>query len=428
MKKQLLRTLALLVCLAVLALSLVCCGSSSKVLMTLEDQTITVNTYELLLSRMKGTLEYSGYPADEDAFWDQIVSTKGATYDDFFCYSIQNEAKKMLVQLYLFEQVYDLTLPQSSYDTVDQVMNDILELSFDGSKSSMNSYLAAFGVNIDMLRENYVADAKIDHLKTHLASITSDAAKEEYYNEHYVCFRQILLPLYEYCYETDENGDVIYYRENSERIYYDSANGKTRTGTDGKLVVDENGDSVYYTDDGRVAYNSEKGVPHGKDEDNDGYVDYVALNDEKKRIVTDRANALDELIADGDFTTFEEYGELWSEDDVWSTYPNGIFINLNKNYEINYLDDIQAKLTDMKKGDTALVQSENAYHFIMKYELAAQGYNNKDNADWFDTFEDEVVTDILDAMCEQYIDQIVVNDEVLKQAKTMKTVGSNMEY
>jgi hypothetical protein len=418
----------MLACVAVLALSLVCCGSSGRTLMTLGDQSMTVNTYELLLSRMKGTLEYSGYPTDEDAFWDQIVSTKGATYDDFFCDSIQNEAKKILVQLYLFEQVYDLTLPQARYDAVDQLMSDILELSFDGSKSSMNSYLSSFGVNIDMLRENYITEEKIDHLKTYIGSITSDAAKEEYYNENYVCFRQILLPLYEYCYETDENGEMIYYREDSDRIYYDTTGGATRTGTDGKLVVDENGDTVYYTEDGRIAYNSEKGVPHGKDEDNDGYVDYKAFNDEKKQIVIDRANALDELIADGDFTTFEEYGALWSKDDVWDTYPNGIFINLNKNYEINYLDDIQAKLADMNVGDTALVQSENAYHFIMKYELSKQGYSNKENADWFDTFEDEVATDILDGVCERYIDQIIVNDEVLKQAKTMKTVGSNMEY
>ena len=107
---------------------------------------------------------------------------------------------------------------------------------------------------------------------------------------------------------------------------------------------------------------------------------------------------------------------------------NGIFINLNKSYEVNYLDDIQAKLANMQVGQTALVTSENAYHFIMKYELSDQGYANEENADWFDTFEDELVSSILDAMCEEYVDQVVVDFKVLTQAKTMKTIGSNLEY
>ena len=427
MKKKTARWLSILICLAIVVLSLVSCASSQKTLMTLGDQTLTLNTYELLLSRMKGTLEYSGYPTDQDAFWEQIFSTQGATYDDFFCNSVQDAAKQMLVQQYLFEEVYSLTLPQARVDAVDQVMSDILELGFDGSRSSLNSYLSSFGINMDMLRENYIVEEKIGYLKEYLSSITSDAAREQYYDENYVCFRQILLPLYEYCYETDENGDVIYYRENSEKICYDTA-GKTHTATDGKLIVDKNGDTVYYTEDGRIAYDKETGIPHGLDEDEDGYVDYVALDQQEQADVAERAQKLSTLIQSGDFSTFEQYGKQYSEDGLWDSYPNGIFINLNKSYEINYLDDIQSALKDMQAGDTALISSENAYHLIMKYDLADAGYADEENSDWFSTFEDEVVNSILDAVCNEYLDQIVIDKKVLDQAKTMKTVGSNTEY
>lgn len=427
MKKTILRLLCLLLACLLLVGVLTACGSSGKVLMTLGKQTMTVNMYELLLSRMKGTLEYNGYPTDEDTFWSQIISTQGATYDDYFCITIRDEAKRMLAKLYLFEEVYGLTLPQSRYDDIDQFLDDALELNFDGSKADFNSYLSAYGVNMDMLRENYVMEEKIDYLMQYLATVTGDAAREEYYNENYVCFRQILFPLYEYLYETDENGDIVYYHEGGNKICYDTS-GVTKIGTNGEIITDENGDIVYFTEDGHIAYNTKDGVKMGLDEDADGYVDYEPLDEEEKQILIDRVNILAELIESGDFTTFEEYGDMWSTDDVWATYPNGIFINLNKSYEINYMDDVQEALKNMQVGDTALVESENAYHFIMKYEAESQAYADDDNADWFETFDDEVVSEILDTMCEKYIDQITVDETVLAQAKTMKTIGSNMEY
>lgn len=416
-----------MLCLLMLAFCLASCARSENVLMSIGDQAMTLNTYELLLSRMKGTLELSGYPTDEDSFWDQIISTKGETYDDYFCSSVLDEAKKMLVQLYLYEEVYGLTLPQKQLAAVDEFISDVLTLNFDGSTSDFNRYLSNFGVNLEILRENYMTEEKIDHLGTYISSITSDAAREQYYNENYACFRQILLPLYEYRYVTDANGDTVYYYETSDKIYYD-VTAATQKDAQGNTIKDENGDIVRYTEDGRIAYNTTKGVKRGLDEDNDGYVDYTELDDDMKTIVTDRANKLSTLIANGDFEVFEQYGEQWSSDEVWRAYPDGIYVNLNQGYQINYMDDIQAALANMKVGDTALVQSENAYHFIMKYELAEQGYNNKANADWFGAFEDEVVESILDAICAEHLDKVVVDTEVLAKTKGMKEIGANSEY
>jgi hypothetical protein len=376
---------------------------------------------------MKGTLKYNGHPTDTESFWNTIISVQGGTYNDYFCHTVQEEAKMMLIKLYLFEEVYKLELPSNYYDTIDEYIGDALDLLHDGSKPAFNSKLAEYGVNMDMLRENYIMEDKIDYLKLHLSKQTGDTARDEYYQKNYVRFRQILLPLYEYLYETDENGDTVYYKEGTDRIYYDM-DGVTKKGTDGKTIVDGNGDTVYYTEDGKIAYNTKKGVTRGIDKDKDGYTDYKMLDKESAQLVKDQAEKLKEVIEAGDFSTFEDYGKKMSEEALWSAYPNGMYINKNKNYSIAYLDDMQEALTNMAVGDIALIEADNAYHLIMKYEIEAHGYKNDANKDWFEEFEDEVVSEILDAMCQKYMDQVKVNTEAWEKAMDMKTIGSNTDY
>ena len=427
-KNTRIRVCALLVAVVLLlTATLVGCSRKGEVLMQIGKQKLTVNTYELMLSRMKGTLKYNGHPTDTESFWNTIISVQGGTYNDYFCHTVQEEAKMMLIKLYLFEEVYKLELPNSYYDTIDEYIGDALELLNDGSKTKFNATLSEYGVNMDMLRENYIMEDKIDYLKLHLSKQTGDTARDEYYQKNYVRFRQILLPLYEYLYETDENGDTVYYKEGTDRIYYDT-DGVTKKGTDGKTIVDDNGDTVYYTEDGKIAYNTKKGVTRGIDKDKDGYTDYKMLDKESAQLVKDQAERLKEVIVAGDFTTFEDYGKKMSEEELWSAYPNGMYINKNKNYSIAYLDDMQEALTNMAVGDVALIEADNAYHLIMKYDIEASGYKNDANKDWFESFEDEVISEILDAMCQKYMDQVVVNAEALETAMDMRTIGSNIDY
>ena len=90
-----------------------------------DEGAIPLSFYKFLLSRMKGTLAYNGYEVNNAAFWDYIWSTDGATYEDYFNAEILAAAKDMLLRLYLFEEVYDLTLPQSYYDEIDVYMQDL---------------------------------------------------------------------------------------------------------------------------------------------------------------------------------------------------------------------------------------------------------------------------------------------------------------
>ncbi len=422
------RRLRLLLATVFLLASLIGCAPKQKTLMTLGKQTLSVNQYELLLSRMRGQLEYNSYPVDSDDFWKTIWSTDGATYEQYFGESILQQAKDMLVKLYLFEEVYGLTLPDSNAEEIDRYIEDALSMEFDGSKSSFNRALSAYGVNMEMLRENYLMEDKITYLTNYIASITGDSAKEEYYEQNYVCFRQIIFPLYEYVWETDENGDVIYYLEGSNHIAYNKTSGTPRTGTDGKQATDENGDTVYYTADGKIAYDTKDGVPMAKDENNDGYADYRTLGEEEAAAVAERAGKLYELIAAGDFSTFESYGDDLSDDDIWATYQNGIFLRKDENYSADYLNDIAEALEKMEVGDTALIQSENAYHLIMKYALEEGAYKQSANEDWFSDFNEMLGAQILETLCAPYMEQITVNETALAGARSIRELGSNHYY
>ena len=164
------RLICCLIALALLLCTLVGCSSSGKTLMSIGKQSLCVNMYELLLSRMKGTLAYNDYPVDSEDFWNTIISEQGATHNDYFTLSIQEEAKMMLIKLYLFEEKYQLTLPDSYYEEIDQYMNDALTYLHNGSKTEFNSVLSEYGVNMKMLRENYVIEDKIESQEASLCT------------------------------------------------------------------------------------------------------------------------------------------------------------------------------------------------------------------------------------------------------------------
>ena len=427
-KNALCRALSLLLAAVLSLLSFCACAASGKTLMSLEGTTLSLNTYELLLSRMKGTLAYNGYEVESEDFWDYIWSTGGATYNDYFSAEILTAAKDMLVRLYLFEEVYDLTLPQSQIDEVDVFMQDILDNDFDGSKTAFNNAMSEFGVNMNMLRDNYIMEEKLEYLATYLSARTADSAREEYFSDHYLCFRQILFPLYEYLYETDENGDLIYYKTGTNFVAYDKKNGKTMEMTDGSLREDENGDIMYFNEDGSIAYDTKNGETKGLDKDKDGYVDTEKLSESEIKNVTTNAQNMRDAIESGDFTVFEAFGEEYGDDGTWDAYPNGIFLSDEKGYSLQYLNELAVELAKAQVGDVILFESDNAFHLVMKYPLPKGAWDVKANADWFSTFEDEVIESIIVKLCEEYVDQVVVDEDVLAKASDMKNIGTNWNY
>ena len=271
MKRNLIRVLTFLLALLTCSCLLVSCGGKGKTLLTLKKDGITVelsvNEYQFMLTRVKGKLAQYGYQVNDQSFWaqqdkynEEELQTLGAFYKD----NILDNCRTYVAALYLFEKE-GLALSAESIANVDEMMAELLRTDGDNSKTKLNSVLSAYGVNYDMLREIYLMQEKVTALQNHLygknAELLGSILKEEFLQESYVHFQQIFLPAYSYVFETDKNGDVIYYHaeegSKKDHIYYDEFNGVPGTDANGLPILDENLDRVYFVNDGqykKIAY------------------------------------------------------------------------------------------------------------------------------------------------------------------------------
>ena len=165
---------ALLLCLSLAG----CSSAKGKTLLTLEKDgrtaTLSVNLYELMLSRLKGALigngaTNGGYSPTDDAFWN-VLDTYGDSDEKQTCaayYSglILENCKTYVAAEWLFEQK-GLTLSDEAIANADSKLKDLLD-SY-GSKTKLNAVLSDYGVNYAMLREAYLLEEKVSALQEHL--------------------------------------------------------------------------------------------------------------------------------------------------------------------------------------------------------------------------------------------------------------------
>ena len=432
--KLLVLLLALSLCLPLLA---GCSGKSGKTLIEIEGVKVSVNVYELLLSRMKGALARAqGTAIETNDFWTTVVDTENTTYEEYLRDAILENAKTYAVGTYLHDKVYGLKLPKATMDAIDAELADFIEYDGDGSKAAFNRVLSEFGVNYNILREVYVMEAKIDALKVHLyganASKIADTVKDEYCQEHFVRFKQVFLASYYYVCETDANGDDIYYTINSlgnQVICYDKENGTTKTDTDGNVIKDKDGYEVYFTEDGKIAYDKETGKT-AFIFDKDGQPVVGDYTKEELVEIKKEANTILSKIPAGEYDAFEIFMEQRGEDEDAQTYENGYYLyNDPDSYaSYPYLESIVEALGDMEVGEVKLVESDYGYHVVMKYPVEKGAYADKANEDWFEGFEQGLIDDMFMSLCKDYTDKVSVNEDVLATVPPMKEIGKNYYY
>ncbi len=413
-----------LLCISVLAS---CSGST---LMSYEDKTLSLNVYEFLLSRMKGTLAYYGYDVTSSAFWNMVSDMDGTTYDDYFCQTIKEQAMNYIVADKLFDE-NGLTLGESDEEQIDSLMDAYVKRA--GSKSALNAELKEFGVNYDMLREIYVLEAKIELLKEHLygenGEKIEDTVKEEYFNENYVAFKQIFLATYEYVIDEDRFGDHVYYTdEKHEEIAYDNENGVTKTDEFGKTVKDVLGDPEYYTSDGKIAYDKVNGVL-GYATDDDGNKVIKELDDAKRSEILEKAEEYAEK-CDGNIAVFEEYAEKYNEGEGSGTvylYSSAGYY-ASQNDAVAYFDEIAEELEGMNEGECSVYKSSYGYHVLCRYENESGAYDKKENEDIFKSFYEDLSSRLFEKLCAERVKDVVIDEDIFADAPTMKDVGINTAY
>ena len=411
------------------------CAKKETVLMTLEDHTLSANAYQLLLSRVRGSLERGGYPVTDNDFWDTVIASDGTTYDGYVRQAALNDAKRYLASLILFDEA-GLSLPKATLDQIDESIEEAIRDA--GSKSALNSQLAAYGANVDILRDLYVLEAKYDYLRTHLygesGSKIAANVVQEYLSDNVVAFRQILIRAFDYVYETDLNGDEVYYlpTENNAKvnnIAYDTVRGAVRLDEYGKTIVDKNGDSVYYLPDGKIAYDTEKGV-RAMTYDEGGNPKTVKYSKDELAEHKEAAEGILESVEKGDYLAFEAILEEYrnGKEDAFVTDGEMCFLYVTGDNSVDYLNDIADKLDLCDEGDLAIVESEYGYNVVMKYAIPSDAATNDEYKDWFSDLSDRVIADLFDAKCRPHMDKVTVDADAFAAIPSMKEIGSNYYY
>ncbi len=446
MKKLFMRAAALLLVVLMFALPLASCACGKKMLTLKVDgktYSLSVNLYELMCSAMKGTLmaynyTLEGHRPSQDAYWEIMDTYDGKTMetsDSFYRKNVLENCKAYLVSLYLFDK-YELALSESAKKEIEETMDELVKTDGEGSKAKLNSVLANYGVNYNMLKEYYTIKAKFQAVQDHIYSTMGPNVKGEYLNENYVHFYQIFLANYTYVYETDKNGDTIYYDTTTNQILYKKTEF-TQTTASGKTETDSKGNIIYYTDVTRthISYDSEKGQPSYKiDKDGESYVTKPMTEDELDKLV-ERANDLTQSLQGVSKDTFVAKVSSESDDTQAAIYTDGYYLQKGVDFSASgedfmYLDTIVEQLSsaDVKDGDVIMIASPSGYHILMKCAPTEKAYELEANAVWFTNFVSGFTAEVFAERAEPYLAQIDLNEKVYAKAPSMKEVAINYFY
>ena len=422
--------------------SLTACNKNKNALLTYtkDGKTLTfaANYYQFLASRAKGSLAASGataggYDATKDAFWDYTDKFDGnviETIDEYQSKRLLESCKFYLAAHALFEE-RGLTLPDSVTEELESTLDELLLTDADGSKAKFNSILSAYGVNYNLLLDLYRMEEEIDLLKESLygkdASLVGKALKEEYLNEHYYHLQLIRLDPYTYVYETDENGDEIYYDADNNRVAYDT--------TAGVKVVEDNGNVTYRLPDEtgeateRYAYDKEKGVRAlALSEDGKTYATALLAGEELDAYV-------EKVVELASVTTKEDFEEVYAEeaarlqeDETALGYVNEIYLPIDlRDYSI--LDEIIYALSEMEVGEVRLLDDEDGSYYLFCKEIPVEGaYEDEALSTWFGSFSSGLVNSLFEETCRALFPYITVNEEVLQALPSMKELEPNYYY
>ena len=446
MKSIIKRILVLTLACILIAVSLSACSSKGKTLMSVDDTEMSINTYMLLLSRMKGNLASSyafGNQAKLDSFWDTVIdASSSGTYNKYYTSMVLDNAKTYLAALALFDEM-GLKLPKSTLEEIDAEIETLIMSDGNGSKTNLNAKLAEYGANIDVLRDAYIMEAKIALLNDTLFGVGGaliDASNyERYYKENYVKFRHIFFYFTEVVYETDANGDDIYYSNLSDKVIAYDTSATQKKDENGEVVRDDNKDIVYVTVDSegkeRIAYDK-KGTELSPTKrspklDASGNIVTRKMNSDELIALSDKVQTIMENEArPGEYALFDSLVEKYGEDEGMANYPNGYYLTENSDYDA---PEVIEALFEMQDGEIRKVESDYGIHIVMKYKLDDGGYAKEENKDFFVTeagtysFLNLLKSQLLEEKIASYKERIVV-DEALLTTVDMKSVGANFNY
>ncbi|NLK39493.1 MAG: hypothetical protein GX303_04500 [Clostridiales bacterium] len=353
--------LAGLLCLLFLS----ACGAKETPVMTYKDVSVSPHMYQYWLSGYKAMFlyTYGENSKDSASFWEEVLD-EGVTTESFFTAIADESIKKKLVIMSLFRE-YDLTLSKTVKNNIKERLDQLVEDLGEGKKSQFNAYAANYGVNYDILYDIYLEEAKMEVVKDYLYGSygiekITDEQRQEYYEANYARMKHIFIR------------------------------------TKDRLVTDEDGKYIH---DGEKYLTEELTVEEKA---------------EKQAKIEELAQKLDN---GGDFEAL--LGE-YSEDEASAYYKNGFYFTAST----DYIAEVLRVTFEMEIGEVRRVESEFGVHFIKRYPLDEKAYSDKMNADFFSTFESDVIESVYDAKLSELIKDVVVNTEEKNKIKASEIAAN----
>ena len=445
MKKKLVAVLAALLCCVVLFSA---CASHGKTLIKAGKEEISVNVFQLYLSRMKGSLAQSGANVTSESYWKGYISIDHTTVAEYYTAQVLEGLKHIAAAMILFEKK-DLKLPQSTIDEIDAWIEEVIATDGEGSKTTLNSILAAYGANVTVLRDAAILEAKLALLKEHLygvgGNLILDTSIEEYYKKTYYRGYQMQLANYYYDHEKDADGIAVRYTDDefkkvayvsaatleklseSERAKYVTV---AREGEYATKYGAKYGDNiVLYRDGGDevVAYDKDNGVINYR-YDSKGELIIKNYTDEEMQARLQRAEQIATQCI-GDEAKFLEYArELSDNSDFNNTYaPNGMYFGLGTYSADTAFGTFATELAKLEVGGTCVLESDSGYYVLMRAELDTGAWQNEENSRWFSTLRGLTLEYMLQEQTAMYLSQVSV-DEALLAGVDITMVSSNVRY
>ena len=464
LKKQM-KIVAIGISLLLIFCSLSSCGNKQETVMSEErGNVITLGEYSLMASLLKGNMAYyirSNYgDYNSKFFWETITDGETQmTYKDYYTVVVEEKAKMYLAALTIYDEL-GLKLPDETLSGIDAEIEEYIKEDGNGSKRSLNAILEKYGSDIESLRNYKIMNAKISQLRDEIygksGSKIAANVKQQYLEENYVAFKQILIPTYRYVYMEDDFGDKVYYRKNEDGtgveqytlsdgtvnpvVAYDKINGVKKPISDDASERDENGDYVYYVDTNykKIAYDTENGVTlmiYGED----GYAQTEAIPDDEIKQAKARAEELHDIVNAAE--TVEEIDALILENDGnYNSSSTGKMFYLANNVSYksfmvdgDMFDEIKIELAELDTWEATVYHSEHGYHVLIRYEVEDGAYANSEYSGWFEDddgnydFNANLVNDLFMARLEPYEERITVDKEVAKKVD-ISTIEPNYYF
>ena len=349
--KTAIRRILALTLLILLILPLVSCGGGAAV-MEYGGASISEGEFQYYLATYKSRFAqtYSDF-RDNEAFYRQPIGD--VTAEEFLFDAVVHNVSLSLLCDGLFRE-YGLSLPRAVEKEVDGYLDSFLEDYAGGSKNTLNQALAAYGINMKMLREIYLRDERATAV----------------YNYLYGSNGTIGL---------NDADRTAYLEANYARVRHIYVNNKTRYATD------ENGDPIIGSD---------------------GHQQQVPLTgpdlDAKNALVA----AIDESLAEGG--DFEQIYDAFSEDRY---YPHGYYLTRT----MDFIDGVVSSAFELELGEWVKVESDYGVHYVMRLPLEERPWEEEDCADFFEDYDETVSAELFTSMLEEKFSEITYHDDLLSR-------------